>query len=142
MLAARPDGLKLALGLSSSVKELPKVGPADSTSLAQLGIKTIRDLLLHLPFAWDEYGEPTAVASLKDGTQATVIGTVETISARKAKYKKLRWPTRRCRMTRANPEGGLFNQPGWSNRSTAGRSHQGRGHGQQAVRRLEMRNPL
>jgi ATP-dependent DNA helicase RecG len=87
--AARTDGLKLAVGLSSSVRELGKVGPADLPRLARLGIVSVRDLLLHLPFAWDEYGEPTAVALLKDGTQATVIGTVSTLSARQAKYKKM-----------------------------------------------------
>jgi len=65
------------------------VGPADATRLAKLGIVTVRDLLMHLPFGWDEYGEPTAVAELVDGKQATVIGTIDAISAKRSKYKKM-----------------------------------------------------
>jgi ATP-dependent DNA helicase RecG len=75
--------------MSSPVNELPKVRPTDSTRLAKLGIVTVHDLLLHLPFGWDEYGEPTAVAQLVDGKQATVIGTVAAISAKRSKYKKI-----------------------------------------------------
>jgi ATP-dependent DNA helicase RecG len=79
----------VALGLSSPVIEIPKVGPTDASRLAKLEIETVRDLLLHLPFGWDEYGEPTAVAELADGKQATVIGTIESISAKRSKYKKM-----------------------------------------------------
>ena len=68
---------------------LPKVGPADSTRLAKLGIVTVRDLLLHLPFGWDDYGEPTRVADLEDGKQATVIGTISTISAKRSMRKRM-----------------------------------------------------
>ncbi|HEY1162204.1 MAG TPA: OB-fold nucleic acid binding domain-containing protein, partial [Candidatus Dormibacteraeota bacterium] len=79
----------MAVGLSSPVSEIPKVGPVDASRLAKLGIVTVRDLLLHLPFGWDEYGEPTAVAQLLDGKQATVIGTITSISAKRSKYKKM-----------------------------------------------------
>ena len=78
-----------SLGLTSPVRDLPKVGPADATRLAKLGIVTVRDLLLHLPFGWDEYGEPSAVANLADGKQATVIGTLASISAKRSMRKGL-----------------------------------------------------
>ena len=65
------------------------MGPADANRLAKLGIFTVRDLLVRLPFGWDEYGEPTAVANLIDGKQATVIGTIDAISAKRSKYKKM-----------------------------------------------------
>ncbi len=79
----------MALGLKSPVTDIPKVGPTDAARLAKVGVVTVRDLLLHLPFGWDQYGEPTAVAELVDGRQATVIGTVTSISARRSKYKKM-----------------------------------------------------
>ena len=69
----------MPLGLGAPVTQIPKVGPADATRLAKLGIVTVRDLLMHLPFSWDEYGDPTAVAQLVDGKQATVIGTIDAI---------------------------------------------------------------
>ena len=79
----------MTLGLNSPVVDVPDVGPTNSARLAKLGIRTVRDLLLHLPFDWDEYGEPTAVAALVDGKQATVIGTIDAIFARRSKYKKM-----------------------------------------------------
>ncbi len=81
--------IRVGLGLSSPVGEVPKVRPADAARLTRLGILTVRDLLLHLPFGWDEYGEPTAVADLIDGKQATVIGTISAISAKRSLRKKL-----------------------------------------------------
>jgi ATP-dependent DNA helicase RecG len=79
----------VAIGLSSPVSELPKVGPTDSVRLAKLGIVTVRDLLLHLPFGWDEYGEPSPVRDLADGKQATVIGTISAISAKRSMRKRM-----------------------------------------------------
>ena len=79
----------MALGLNSPVGEVPKVGPTDYARLAKLGIVTVRDLLLHLPFGWDEYGEPSAVRDLLDGKQATVIGTITAISAKRSMRKKI-----------------------------------------------------
>ena len=61
----------------------------DAARLAKLGIFTVRDLLMHLPFGWDEYGEPSQVANLVDGKQATVVGTITSISAKRSKYKKM-----------------------------------------------------
>jgi ATP-dependent DNA helicase RecG len=71
------------------VTALAKVGPADANRLTRLGIVTVRDLLLHLPFGWDEYGQPTAVAELADGKQATVIGTIAAISAKRSMRKRM-----------------------------------------------------
>jgi ATP-dependent DNA helicase RecG len=77
------------VGLGSPVSEIPNVGTAGATRLARLGIYTARDLLMHLPFDWDEYGEPSPVAALVDGKQATVIGTIKSIAAKRSKYKKM-----------------------------------------------------
>jgi ATP-dependent DNA helicase RecG len=79
----------LSLTLGAPMTALPKVGPADAKRLAKLGIATIRDLLLHLPFGWDEYGEPTLVSALEDGKQATVIGTISSIAAKRSMRKHL-----------------------------------------------------
>jgi ATP-dependent DNA helicase RecG len=44
---------------------------------------------LDLPFGWDEYGKPTAVADLEDGKHATVIGTVSAVSAKRSMRKRM-----------------------------------------------------
>ena len=78
------------LALDSPVKELPKVKPLDQKRLAALGILTVRDLLLHLPFGWEQFGDPKAVAELEDGALATVVGTIVRIAPKISRYKKLK----------------------------------------------------
>jgi len=78
------------LALDSPVKELPKVKPLDQKRLGALGIFTVRDLLLHLPFGWEQFGDPKAVADLEDGTLATVVGTIVRIAPKISRYKKLK----------------------------------------------------
>ena len=70
--------------------DLPKVKPADAKNLAKLGIGTIRDLLLTLPFGWETYGDPVSVSSLSPGVQATVIGTVTSIAPKITRFKKMK----------------------------------------------------
>jgi ATP-dependent DNA helicase RecG len=104
--------LVLPRTLDAPVSALPKVRPADARKLDKLGIATIRDLLLTLPFGWEAYGAPTPVSGLVAGQQATVVGTIASISAKQT----LR---RRMRLTEATirDEGGAglritwFNQP-------------------------------
>ncbi|HKB32673.1 MAG TPA: ATP-dependent DNA helicase RecG [Candidatus Dormibacteraeota bacterium] len=76
--------------LDAPVSALPKVKPADVKRLDKLGIETIRDLLLTLPFDWETYGGPIAVASLSVGTQATVVGTITSIAPKVTKFKRMR----------------------------------------------------
>jgi len=76
--------------LDASVSQLPDIGDANAKRLDKLGIETIRDLLMALPFGWETYGEPVEVASLIVGTQATVIGTVERIAPKVTKFKRMK----------------------------------------------------
>ena len=74
--------LVLPRTLAAPVAALPKVKPLDVKRLSKLGVETIRDLLLTLPFDWETYGAPVEVASLVAGRQASVIGTIAAISAK------------------------------------------------------------
>jgi ATP-dependent DNA helicase RecG len=82
--------LVLPRTLDAPVSALPTVKPADVKRLAKLGIETIRDLLLTLPFDWETYGAPTEVSGLTPGRQATVIGTITTISAKQTLRRRIR----------------------------------------------------
>ena len=44
--------------LDAPVTALPKVYAPDGKRLARLGVKSIRELLLNLPFDWEAYGAP------------------------------------------------------------------------------------
>jgi ATP-dependent DNA helicase RecG len=100
------------LTLASSVGELPKVRPLDQRRLGALGIRTVRDLLLHLPFDWERFGDPKAVAELQGGTLATVTGTIAKIGLKVSRYKKLKF-TQATLVDDAEDELNLvwFNQP-------------------------------
>ena len=73
--------------LDDSVRALG-VGPADSARLQKLGVRTVRDLLLELPFDWESYGEPTPVSQLKAGEPATVVGTALGIHTRRPRFNR------------------------------------------------------
>src|SRR6266850_1893447 len=76
--------------LDAPVSQLPDIGPAKAKRLEKLGIRTVRDLLMTLPFDWEAYGGPAAVDSLSPGVQATVVGTVISIAPRITKFKKMK----------------------------------------------------
>jgi ATP-dependent DNA helicase RecG len=133
----------VAVRLTSPVTELPKLGPTDAVRFAKLGIFTVRDLLMHLPFGWDEYGEPTAVANLVDGKQATVIGTVTAIAAKRSKYKKMQL----TEATLQDDSGGVlklvwFNQPYVARQLPKGERVAVAGMVRGRFGVFEMRNPL
>src|SRR5579875_2682561 len=71
----RQGGRRPLAGLTpeAPVAELPHVAPADVKRLAKLGITTVRDLLLDLPYDWEQYGPPAPVARLRPGDQATLV---------------------------------------------------------------------
>src|SRR6266568_1990274 len=130
------------LALDSPVKELPKVKPLDLKRLSALGIRTVRDLLLHLPFAWDEFGDPKPIAQLTPGTLATVTGTIIRIEPRISRFKKLK-------LTRAALEDDhdddlnlvWFNQPWIANQLEKGDRVAVAGTVRATGFGLEMRNP-
>jgi ATP-dependent DNA helicase RecG len=76
--------------LDAPVSQLPDIGPANAKRLHKLGLKTVRDLLMTLPFDWEAYGGPVAVESLSAGVQATVVGTIISIAPRITKFKRMK----------------------------------------------------
>src|SRR5713226_7151907 len=135
-------GTVAARSLSSPVSSLSKVKPTDAKRLSKLGIETIRDLLLTLPFDWEIYGAPRRIAELRDGEPATVVGRISS-SVAQVTYRK------RVRLTQAtltDDDGGVmrvvwFNQPYLANRIPAGARIALAGHVKSGPRGLEMRNP-
>src|SRR5438067_11288432 len=71
-----------ALRLDSPVSALPRVTPADAKRLRRLGLETVRDLLLNLPFGWESFGGPAAIADLRAGADAMLVATVARAAAR------------------------------------------------------------
>src|SRR5262249_2505138 len=77
---ARTPRPKVPLRLDSPVSQLPRINTADVKSLRKLGLHTVRDLLLELPYRWESFGGPVPIADLTLNTVATVL--VRVVSAR------------------------------------------------------------
>jgi ATP-dependent DNA helicase RecG len=58
--------------LNSKVTELPKVGPYFAQKLEKLEIKTIKNLLYHVPSRYMDYSKVTTISNLQPGETATI----------------------------------------------------------------------
>jgi ATP-dependent DNA helicase RecG len=101
----------MALHLSTPATALPGIGALAAKDLKNLGIVSVRDLLLYLPFRYDDFSVVKPIASLRHDETVTVSGRVRTIESRPSK-------NRRVTLTEAIVEdetGGIkvtwFNQP-------------------------------
>ena len=64
------------------------MGPRKAADLERLGIRTVGDLLLHYPRDYFDARQVTAVADLRPGETATVVGTVRTVGERKLRGRR------------------------------------------------------
>ncbi|MCX6813285.1 MAG: ATP-dependent DNA helicase RecG [Candidatus Azambacteria bacterium] len=62
--------------LDVSIQNIKYFGPAAVKKLAKLKIKTVRDLLYHFPFRYEDFSNFTPIADLKPNSQATTRGTI------------------------------------------------------------------
>lgn len=62
--------------LSDSVSKVPLVGPAYARRLEKLGIKTVKDLLYHVPSRYEDYSIISKISDLQEGETVTVQGKV------------------------------------------------------------------
>ncbi|GAB3787080.1 ATP-dependent DNA helicase RecG [Dyella agri] len=58
---------------------LPGVGPALQVLLQKLGLEHVQDLWFHLPLRYEDRTRVTAIADLRAGQSAQVVGTIEAV---------------------------------------------------------------
>ncbi len=75
----------MAIHLSTPVSTLPGVGPMAAADFKLLGITSVRDLLDHVPFRYDDYSKKPPLAQVRAGEALTVTAKVRTISTRPSK---------------------------------------------------------
>src|SRR5262245_12347580 len=68
--------------LEEPVRFLRGVGPRRAEDLERLGIRTLEDLLLHVPRRWFDRTQLAAVRDLKPGENVCVRARVEAVQAR------------------------------------------------------------
>src|SRR5437588_2441455 len=87
---ARREAPRPPPGLDSPAAHLPRVTSTEARSLARLGLHTVRDLLLDLPYGWDAFGGPTAIAGLPVGARGAAVVTVADIAAKRTPVKSMK----------------------------------------------------
>lgn len=70
------------LDLSMPVRFLKGVGPARAKTFAQLGVRTVGDLLEYFPRDWVFASEPIKINQMQEGQSATIVGQVESTDYR------------------------------------------------------------
>ena len=62
---------------------------SQKAALRKLKIETVRDLLFHLPFRYEESGQEAAIAGLVPGAEATILGTLEKLQTKKSWKRRI-----------------------------------------------------
>lgn len=71
------------LALGSAVSDVAPLAHRYTTQLERLGIKTVRDLLWHLPVRYEDFSKTRTIDSLEKGEEVVVIARVVSIAARR-----------------------------------------------------------
>ncbi|OGN07293.1 MAG: hypothetical protein A2750_03135 [Candidatus Yanofskybacteria bacterium RIFCSPHIGHO2_01_FULL_45_42] len=75
--------------LNLPIEKLPHVGPRNKSRLNRLGIKTVKDLLWHLPSRYEDYTEHLTIAEVETGQKVNIQGQVIKISTRRIFPRRL-----------------------------------------------------
>jgi len=76
------------LDWQSPVSKIPYVGGISARRLERLGVKTVRDLLYHFPFRYQDYSQITKIRLLTPGADAAVQGTIIELSNIRTRGRK------------------------------------------------------
>ncbi|PJA41307.1 hypothetical protein CO178_00515 [candidate division WWE3 bacterium CG_4_9_14_3_um_filter_34_6] len=76
------------MNLQSEISDIKGVGEKYKKNLSKINIKTIEDLLLHIPYRYDDLSNIKNISDLFEGETATVIGEVLKIDNIYTRYGK------------------------------------------------------
>src|SRR3989338_191679 len=75
--------------LSTELAAIPGIGPKFASRLKRLNIQTVKDLLWHFPFRYEDYSLIVPIAEIAIGQSATIQGTVNQLTTRRTWKKNL-----------------------------------------------------
>lgn len=77
------------MNIKDPVESLPFVGPSYLNKLSKLDIKTIEDLLHHIPHRYLDFSKTTKIKDIKIGETITIIGNIVSIKNQATKSGRL-----------------------------------------------------
>jgi len=83
------DKISLMVKLSTPLSEIKGIGPKFAERLKKLEIKTVKDLLWHFPFRYEDFSRISKIADLKIGETATISGVISDIKLHRTWKRKM-----------------------------------------------------
>ena len=77
------------MNLSTSIEDVPNIGPAHKKRLKKLGINTINDLFFHFPRRYEDFSNLIPIEKLKINEVSTIQGQILVIETTKSWRKKI-----------------------------------------------------
>jgi len=77
------------MDLNTELSKIDGIGPKFIPKLAKLSIKTVKDLLWHFPFRYDDFSKVIPIADLQPNQPATIQGVVKKIGLRRTFKQRL-----------------------------------------------------
>lgn len=74
--------------METPISSLNKVGKASSAKLKRISISSVKDLLFHFPFRYEDYSKVLPIRDLREGESATIKAKVELIGNRRTRFRK------------------------------------------------------
>lgn len=106
----------------SKISTIPRVNEKYADALGRLNIRTIRDLLFHFPFRYEDYSERVPIDNLEKGMTATVMGTVVSSKLSRTWKKKMLIVEAHIQDESGTMRAVWFNQPYISDQLLEGRA--------------------
>ncbi|MBU1159783.1 DNA helicase RecG, partial [Patescibacteria group bacterium] len=75
--------------LNSPIEKEFRITERQKKALANLGLKTIRDLLFYFPSRYENFSERKNIIDLEQGDKTTVYGKISELKSERARFKKL-----------------------------------------------------
>ncbi len=99
------------MDLSTPVTGVRSVGTRSAARLMKLGIRTVRQLLWHLPSRYEDYSQAVPIADVEPGQKQSVQGEVVSIASRHIWPKRMTITTATLRDDTGGIRAVWFNQP-------------------------------
>src|SRR3989344_1028235 len=64
------------MNLSTPISQIPGIGPVYAKRLEKLNIFSVKDILEHYPFRYEDYSVTTSIAQAQVGETVTIRGTI------------------------------------------------------------------
>jgi ATP-dependent DNA helicase RecG len=99
------------MNLSTSVSQLPRVGPQYQKKLKNLGIKTVGDLLFHFPHRYEDFSNIVPIAQAEPGKTVCIQGEIADIKMFRTFKKRMTITEAKVKDESGEIRATWFNQP-------------------------------